>query len=81
MDDENEATLSVADAAETILVLQQRFPTIARPRKSDICYATWNLLVGIRRVGVSARASVPESLVDGLLDNLRSILTGGPHNN
>lgn len=37
-----QTTLSVDDAAEIIGVLRRRFPSIAGPRKEDICYATTN---------------------------------------
>lgn len=37
-----QTTLSVDDTREIIAVLQRRFPTIAAPRKNDICYATSN---------------------------------------
>jgi 4-hydroxy-3-methylbut-2-enyl diphosphate reductase len=37
-----QTTLSLDDAAEVIGALKRRFPTIAEPKKSDICYATQN---------------------------------------
>jgi 4-hydroxy-3-methylbut-2-enyl diphosphate reductase len=37
-----QTTLSVDDTREIVRVLQRRFPTIAAPRKNDICYATSN---------------------------------------
>jgi 4-hydroxy-3-methylbut-2-enyl diphosphate reductase len=37
-----QTTLSVDDAKQTIKALRQRFPSIAGPRKDDICYATQN---------------------------------------
>lgn len=37
-----QTTLSVDDAQQTINALRQRFPSIAGPRKDDICYATQN---------------------------------------
>jgi 4-hydroxy-3-methylbut-2-enyl diphosphate reductase len=37
-----QTTLSLDDAAEVIAALKRRFPTIAEPKKSDICYATQN---------------------------------------
>ena len=118
-----QTTLSADDTAEIIRVLQERFPAITGPRKSDICYATtnrqaavkiiaplvdafivvgssnssnsqrlrevavsegcavavliedashldWDLLAGIGKLGLTAGASVPEVLVEGLLDAL-----------
>ena len=37
-----QTTLSVDDTAQIIAALQDRFPHIAGPKKSDICYATQN---------------------------------------
>lgn len=37
-----QTTLSVDDAAAVVAALKQRFPRIAEPKKSDICYATQN---------------------------------------
>jgi 4-hydroxy-3-methylbut-2-enyl diphosphate reductase len=37
-----QTTLSLDDAAEVIAALKRRFPAIAEPKKSDICYATQN---------------------------------------
>jgi 4-hydroxy-3-methylbut-2-enyl diphosphate reductase len=37
-----QTTLSLDDAAAIIAALQRRFPSIAAPKKADICYATQN---------------------------------------
>ncbi|MFT5533253.1 MAG: 4-hydroxy-3-methylbut-2-enyl diphosphate reductase [Burkholderiaceae bacterium] len=37
-----QTTLSVDDTADIIAALKQRFPSIAEPKKGDICYATTN---------------------------------------
>jgi 4-hydroxy-3-methylbut-2-enyl diphosphate reductase len=37
-----QTTLSVDDTAEVLAALQRRFPTLATPRREDICYATQN---------------------------------------
>ena len=37
-----QTTLSLDDAAAIIAALKQRFPSIAEPKKADICYATQN---------------------------------------
>ncbi len=37
-----QTTLSLDDAAAVIEALKRRFPTIAEPKKADICYATQN---------------------------------------
>ena len=38
----SQTTLSVDDTADIILALQQKYPLIAAPKKTDICYATTN---------------------------------------
>jgi len=37
-----QTTLSVDDTADMIAALKRKFPTIAEPKKDDICYATTN---------------------------------------
>src|SRR5687767_13484832 len=37
-----QTTLSVDDTARVMTALRERFPTLATPRKEDICYATQN---------------------------------------
>jgi 4-hydroxy-3-methylbut-2-enyl diphosphate reductase len=37
-----QTTLSVDDTAKVVTALRQRFPSLATPRKEDICYATQN---------------------------------------
>jgi 4-hydroxy-3-methylbut-2-enyl diphosphate reductase len=37
-----QTTLSVDDTADVLDALQRRFPTLATPRREDICYATQN---------------------------------------
>lgn len=37
-----QTTLSIDDAAEIVAALKRRFPSIAEPKKADICYATQN---------------------------------------
>ncbi len=119
----SQTTLSVDDARNVIDVLKERFPAIAEPKKSDVCYATQNrqdavkklarevdlILVigsvsssnsnrlrevgeregakaylidsaehlesawfeGVERIGITAGASAPEFLVQGVLDSLK----------
>jgi len=38
----SQTTLSVDDTADIIAALKKRFPSIAEPKKGDICYATTN---------------------------------------
>ena len=53
-----QTTLSVDDTAEIIAALRHRFPSIAAPRKEDICYATTN-----RQDAVKAIASRCDSML------------------
>ncbi|HZR02140.1 MAG TPA: 4-hydroxy-3-methylbut-2-enyl diphosphate reductase [Burkholderiales bacterium] len=50
-----QTTLSVDDASEIIAALKRRFPTIAGPKRDDICYATQN-----RQDAVKALAGVSD---------------------
>lgn len=43
-----QTTLSVDDAAEVLAALKKRFPSIAEPKKADICYATQNRQDAVR---------------------------------
>ena len=45
-----QTTLSVDDTREIMSVLQARFPSIAVPRKDDICYATTNRQDAVKRI-------------------------------
>ncbi|USD38214.1 MULTISPECIES: 4-hydroxy-3-methylbut-2-enyl diphosphate reductase [Ferrimonas] len=45
-----QTTLSVDDTAEVIDALRARFPSIAGPRKDDICYATQNRQDAVREL-------------------------------
>jgi 4-hydroxy-3-methylbut-2-enyl diphosphate reductase len=122
-----QTTLSLDDVSAIVDVLRQRFPALAGPEASDVCYATQNrqeavlalvqqhaadvvlvlgsanssnsnrlrevaetagarayllgsateldpnCLDGAQRVGISAGASTPEHLVQGLVDRLRTL--------
>ncbi|MFO1072744.1 MAG: 4-hydroxy-3-methylbut-2-enyl diphosphate reductase [Geminicoccaceae bacterium] len=119
-----QTTLSLADTAGIVAVLQRRFPRLEGPRNEDICYATtnrqravaaiapevdlvlivgghhssnsrrlvevaetagtrarliasaedidWRWLEGVRRLGLSAGASAPEHLVEGVVAACRT---------
>jgi len=43
-----QTTLSMDDTAQVIEAVRQRFPTVASPRKEDICYATQNRQDAVR---------------------------------
>lgn len=45
-----QTTLSVADTADIIAVLQARFPDIHTPHKDDICYATTNRQLAVEQL-------------------------------
>jgi len=45
-----QTTLSVDDTAEVLEALLQRFPTLATPRKEDICYATQNRQDAVKKL-------------------------------
>ncbi|GBU09806.1 4-hydroxy-3-methylbut-2-enyl diphosphate reductase [Gammaproteobacteria bacterium] len=47
-----QTTLSVDDTSEIINALRQRFPSIAGPRKDDICYATQNRQDAVRTLAL-----------------------------
>jgi 4-hydroxy-3-methylbut-2-enyl diphosphate reductase len=50
-----QTTLSIDDTGRTVAALKARFPTIAGPRRNDICYATQN-----RQDAVKALAQVSD---------------------
>ena len=118
-----QTTLSVDDTADVVAALKRKFPSIAEPKKGDICYATTNRQVAVKfmapqvdvvivvgspnssnanrlrevankngtpaymvenashinpawldgkiRIGVTAGASSPEILVEGVVDQLK----------
>lgn len=45
-----QTTLSVDDTAKVVAALQARFPTIAGPKKQDICYATTNRQAAVKQL-------------------------------
>ncbi len=49
-----QTTLSVADTAEIVARLQERFPLIEGPRREDICYATTNRQRAVAAVAAEA---------------------------
>ena len=51
-----QTTLSVDDTRDIIAILQRRFPTIAAPRKNDICYATSNRQDAVKAIAPRADA-------------------------
>lgn len=53
-----QTTLSVADTAEIVGVLTERFPEIAPPHREDICYATTNRQEAVRRVAPQVDAMI-----------------------
>ncbi len=47
----SQTTLSVDEAMETVHKLRTKFPTLQNPPSDDICYATQNRQVAIKKVG------------------------------
>ncbi|MFT4123875.1 MAG: 4-hydroxy-3-methylbut-2-enyl diphosphate reductase [Microbacteriaceae bacterium] len=50
----SQTTLSVDETMETVRRLRERFPAIADPPSDDICYATQNRQVAIRKIAPEA---------------------------
>ena len=47
----SQTTLSVDETMETVTKLREKFPTLQNPPSDDICYATQNRQVAIKKVG------------------------------
>ena len=45
-----QTTLSVDDTAEIIQILKKRFPQIKSPKREDICYATTNRQLAVKKI-------------------------------
>ena len=45
-----QTTLSVDDTAEMVEAIRRRFPAVAAPERTDICYATTNRQLAVRRL-------------------------------
>ena len=50
----SQTTLSVDETMETVRLLRERFPNLQDPPSDDICYATTNRQVAIKKVAVDA---------------------------
>jgi 4-hydroxy-3-methylbut-2-enyl diphosphate reductase len=50
----SQTTLSVDETMETVRLLRERFPTLQDPPSDDICYATQNRQVAIKKVAAEA---------------------------
>ena len=73
----SQTTLSVDETMETVLKLREKYPTLQNPPSDDICYATQNRQVAIKKVGAdsdlvivvgSANSSNTVRLVEVALD-------------
>ena len=53
-----QTTLSIDDTAEIVSVLKERFPDIDGPHKEDICYATTNRQLAVKKVAPNVDAMV-----------------------
>jgi len=50
----SQTTLSVDETMQTVLHLREKFPTLQNPPSDDICYATQNRQVAIKKVGAES---------------------------
>lgn len=50
----SQTTLSVDETMETVEILRERFPHLQNPPSDDICYATQNRQVAVRKIGPEA---------------------------
>lgn len=50
----SQTTLSVDETMQTVLKLREKFPTLQNPPSDDICYATQNRQVAIKKVGATS---------------------------
>jgi 4-hydroxy-3-methylbut-2-enyl diphosphate reductase len=50
----SQTTLSVDETMETVVRLREKFPTLQNPPSDDICYATQNRQVAIKKVGAES---------------------------
>ncbi|MYS60796.1 MULTISPECIES: 4-hydroxy-3-methylbut-2-enyl diphosphate reductase [Streptomycetaceae] len=50
----SQTTLSVDETMETVEKLQERFPALVSPPSDDICYATQNRQLAVKRMGADA---------------------------
>ena len=50
----SQTTLSVDETMHTVLKLREKIPTLQNPPSDDICYATQNRQVAIKKVGASS---------------------------
>ncbi|MFM2433437.1 MAG: hypothetical protein RI974_177, partial [Actinomycetota bacterium] len=48
----SQTTLSVDETMETVVKLREKYPTLQNPPSDDICYATQNRQVAIKKIGV-----------------------------
>ena len=50
----SQTTLSVDEAMQTVVQLREKYPTLQNPPSDDICYATQNRQVAIKKVGAAS---------------------------
>lgn len=50
----SQTTLSVDETMQTVLKLREKYPTLQNPPSEDICYATQNRQVAIKKVGAQS---------------------------
>ena len=50
----SQTTLSVDETMQTVVKLREKYPTLQNPPSDDICYATQNRQVAIKKVGADS---------------------------
>ncbi|MEY4321604.1 MAG: hypothetical protein RL167_332, partial [Actinomycetota bacterium] len=50
----SQTTLSVDETMQTVVKLREKYPTLQNPPSDDICYATQNRQVAIKKVGAAS---------------------------
>ncbi len=50
----SQTTLSVDETMETVEILRERFPHLQNPPSDDICYATQNRQLAVKKIGLDA---------------------------
>jgi 4-hydroxy-3-methylbut-2-enyl diphosphate reductase len=71
----SQTTLSVDETLQTVAALRERFPNLADPPSDDICYATQNRQVAVKKIATESDVVI---VVGRLIRRTRSPGRGGP---
>ncbi len=73
----SQTTLSVDETMETVRLLRERFPTLRDPPSDDICYATQNRQLAIKKVATEVELvrEVLDELADAGYGTVREVIT------